>query len=122
MTNNEWMLLPGESTLLQMSNAPQHDEILNWPQFCWDELRKLAQRESSYITVCFNLRTTSTVISPEVHSFTWTFTEDGFWEDISEYFSKRYYNNRAILTYKGGLGKIDPPVVYSVIPTNHRTR
>lgn len=122
MTNNEWMLLPGESTLLQMSNAPQHDEILNWPQFCWDELRKLAQRESSYITVCFNLRTTSTVISPEVHSFTWTFTEDGFWEDISEYFSKRYYNNRAILTYKGGLGRIDPPIVYSVIPTNHRTR
>lgn len=107
--------------MLQMSNAPQHTELATWSSACWDELRILAQTNSSYITVCFNLKTSSTLLSPEVHGYTWTFTEDGFWEDISEYFGKRYYNNRAIFTYKGGLGQISPPVVYSVIPTNNRT-
>ena len=115
-----WELLPGESTMLQMSNAPQHTELSTWSNACWDELRILAQTNSSYITVCFNLKTSSTILSPEVHGYTWTFTEDGFWEDVSEYFSKRYYNSRAIFTYKGGLGEISPPVVFSVVPTNHR--
>lgn len=121
-TDLVWKLLPGESTLLQMSNAPQHTALGSWSGICWDELRRLAQNASSYITVCFNLKTNSTVISPEVHGYTWTFTEDGFWEDITEYFGKRYYNNRAIISYKGGLGQISPPIVYSVIPTNNRTR
>lgn len=120
--NLVWKGIVGESTLLQMSNAPQYTEIASWSPICWDELRRLAQNASSYITVCFNLKSDSTVITPEVHGYTWTFTEDGFWEDISEYFGKRYYNNRALLSYKGGLGQISPPVIFSVVPTNNRTR
>lgn len=112
-----WDELPGSSTLIQMQSAPDWFIVNAWPVAAWDMLR---QMNSNYITVCFLLSTTSTVLTPKVRSFTWSYIEDGFLEDITQAFQRFYYTNRAEFRYDGSLGNIDGPVYFSVMPTTDR--
>ena len=115
----EWQQLIGDSTLIQMQNAPHHTEIPLWGQLCWDRLRQLG---GSVITVCFLLTSTSTVLTPKVKSFTWNYVEDGFLLDVTEHFDRSYYSSRAVFSYRGTKGPLDPPIIFSVIPTNNRLK
>lgn len=113
-----WDLLPGSSTLQQMQSAPLYNVIAGWNPACWDLLRLLG---GPAISVCFLLVSTDMNVTPEVYSFKWSYVEDGFLEDITHAFRRRYFNNRAIFTYDGSLGaQIDPPIVFSVMPTADR--
>lgn len=118
-TDVEWKQLVGDSTLIQMQNAPHHTEIPTWGNLCWDRLRQLG---GMTITVCFLLTSTSTVLTPKVKSFTWNYIEDGFLLDITEHFERSYYSSRAVFSYKGTKGPLDPPIIFSVIPTNNRSK
>lgn len=115
----EWKQLPGDSTLIQMQNAPHYTEILTWDSTCWERLRQLG---GAVITVCFSLFSTSTVLTPKVKGYKWNYVEDGYLLDISEYFSKSYYSNRAVMAYKGGKGPLDPPVIFNIVPVLDRTK
>ena len=113
-----WNLLPGESTLIQMQNAPLHTSVATWNPACWDLLRLTGGHA---ICVCFLLTSSSPALTPEVYSYEWDYVEDGFLLDITHAFSRRYFNNRAIFTYDGSLGpSIDPPIVFSISPTVDR--
>lgn len=113
-----WELLPGESTLIQMQNAPLHTTVALWNPMCWDALRLIGGQA---LCVCFLLSTTSSGVSPEIYSYSWDYVEDGFLLDITHAFKRRYFNNRAIFTYDGSLGaQVDPPIVFSVMPTADR--
>lgn len=112
-----WDELPGSSTLIQMQSAPDWSVVNAWPVQAWDALR---QANSNYITVCFLLSTTSSLLTPKVKSFTWSYVEDGYLEDITQAFQKFYYTNRAEFRYDGSLGVIDPPIYFSVMPTADR--
>lgn len=113
-----WDLLPGESTLIQMQNAPLHTTVATWNPACWDLLRLVG---GQCLCVCFLLSSSSATLTPKVKSFTWDYVEDGFLLDITHAFSRKYFNNRAIFTYDGSLGaQIDPPIVFSVMPTADR--
>lgn len=116
-TTMQWDLLPGTSTLIQMQSAPDWDDVIALPASALDALRQLNMR---YITVCFLLSTTSSVLTPKVRSFTWNYIEDGFLEDITHTFHRQYYSNRATFEYDGSLGPIDPPVYFSVMPAVNR--
>lgn len=111
-----WDLLPGGTTYMQMVNAPLHTTVLGWNPICWDLLRFIPGQA---ICVCFLLVTTSSAVTPEVFSYTWEYVEDGFLKDITHMFDRRYFNNRAIFSYTGSV-QIDPPIVFSVIPTSDR--
>lgn len=113
-----WNELPGDSTLIQMQNAPLHTSVATWNPACWELLRQLGGRA---ICVCFLLVSTSSALTPSVYSYTWKYVEDGFLLDITHAFSRKYFNNRAIFSYDGSLGpQIDPPIVFSVMPTADR--
>lgn len=112
-----WDILPGESTLIQMQSAPDWTTVTALSSVAFNKLR---QMNSMYITVCFLLSTTSSLLTPKVRSFTWSYTEDGFLEDITMKFKRLYYSNRAEFTYDGSLGDIDPPVYFTVMPATDR--
>ena len=113
-----WNLLPGDSTLIQMQNAPLHTAVATWNPACWELLRLIGGQA---ICVCFLLVSTSSALTPVVRGYSWDYVEDGFLLDITHAFSRKYFNNRAIFSYDGSLGpQIDPPIVFSVMPTADR--
>lgn len=113
-----WEILPGEDTFKQLQNAPLWTSVATWNPACWDLLRLVGGQA---LCVGFLLVSSSANLTPEVKSYTWHYVEDGFLLDITKAFERRYFNNRTIFRYDGSLGgQIDPPIVFSVIPTADR--
>jgi len=111
-----WAALPGQSTAARLASAPLFSVVNGYPPAAWEELRLLAH---SYICVGFSLLTTSFLVAPTVHQYTWDFQLAGFQKDVTHLFERVYYPGRTVFRNISGQ-VLEPPLVFSVFPLSNR--
>jgi len=109
----EWVNCIGESVLPQINSADPADVVNMYPIYAWQELK--AKFNPMYVDVGFGIMSVDRDITPVVHSFSWSYIEDGYHLDISEKFEKQFYPTRAVFTNISG-ATIQPPTYFTVYP------